>query len=68
MARPGNFDILPLLALWPLFYILQIRREPRPFPKLIIKREVKEIDDFTADDFEIIGYNPHPKLTMPMAV
>lgn len=46
----------------------QMKREPRPFPKLKIKRKVDNIDDFTFDDFELIGYQPHPKLSMPMAV
>ncbi|KAH0999487.1 hypothetical protein HUJ04_005264 [Dendroctonus ponderosae] len=46
----------------------QIQREPRPFPTLQIKRKVETIEDFTADDFEIVGYNPHPKLSMAMAV
>nr|XP_023022747.1 thymidylate synthase [Leptinotarsa decemlineata] len=46
----------------------QLKREPRPFPKLRIKRTVEDIESFTADDFELIGYNPHPKLSMPMAV
>lgn len=46
----------------------QITRKPRPFPLLQIKRIVKNIEDFQADDFELIGYNPHPKLTMQMAV
>ena len=26
------------------------------------------IDDFKADDFEMVGYNPHPKIDMEMAV
>ncbi|KAL3267480.1 hypothetical protein HHI36_011603 [Cryptolaemus montrouzieri] len=46
----------------------QLQRQPRNFPKLHIKRKVEKIEDFVADDFEIIGYNPHPKLSMPMAV
>ncbi|KAM7535287.1 hypothetical protein Aperf_G00000099228 [Anoplocephala perfoliata] len=46
----------------------QLKRKPRPFPKLVIKREVKEIDDFVAEDFELIGYKPYPKITMQMAV
>ncbi|CDI98732.1 thymidylate synthase [Echinococcus multilocularis] len=47
---------------------LQIKRKPRPFPKLLIKREVKEIDEFIAEDFELVGYDPHPKIVMQMAV
>lgn len=46
----------------------QILREPRPFPKLGIKRSVDDIDGFTLEDFELVGYDPHPKLSMPMAV
>lgn len=46
----------------------QLKREPRPFPKLYIKRKVEEINDFTLEDFEIVGYKPHPKIQMEMAV
>ncbi|GFR78837.1 thymidylate synthase [Elysia marginata] len=46
----------------------QLKRTPRPFPKLTIKRKVTDIEDFTADDFEIVGYKPHPKIQMDMAV
>ncbi|XP_016120200.1 thymidylate synthase-like [Sinocyclocheilus grahami] len=46
----------------------QIRREPRPFPKLKIKRKVERIDDFQAEDFEIYDYDPHPAIKMQMAV
>lgn len=46
----------------------QITRVPKPFPKLKIKREVKSIDDFKFDDFELIGYECHPPLKMKMAV
>ncbi|KAF6737672.1 Thymidylate synthase [Oryzias melastigma] len=46
----------------------QLQRDVRPFPKLKIKRTVTKIDDFTAEDFEICGYNPHPAIKMQMAV
>ncbi|KAL7306846.1 thymidylate synthase-like [Trichogramma pretiosum] len=46
----------------------QIKREPKPFPKFRIVREVNDIDDFKFSDFEITNYNCHPKLPMPMAV
>jgi thymidylate synthase len=45
----------------------QLQREPRPLPTLNIKRQVSDIDGFTFDDFEIIGYDPHPKLTGKVA-
>ncbi|KAH0472584.1 MAG: hypothetical protein KVP17_002008 [Porospora cf. gigantea B] len=46
----------------------QLRRLPRPFPLLNIKRVPEDVADFCLDDFEIIGYNPQPKVEMQMAV
>lgn len=46
----------------------QIKRTPKPFPTLQIVRDVKDIDDFVADDFQLIGYKPYKKISMPMAV
>jgi len=36
----------------------QLSREPLELPKLVIKRKVTNIDDFTYDDFEFADYNP----------
>ena len=47
---------------------VQLQREPKPFPTLNIKRKVTDIDDFKFEDFEIVGYKPHPKIAMEMAV
>lgn len=47
---------------------IQLTREPRPFPTLKIKRNVEDIDSFKFEDFEIIGYDPHPTIKMKMAV
>lgn len=46
----------------------QLERVPKPFPRLYIARKVDNIDDFTADDFQLDGYNPHARIFMPMAV
>lgn len=46
----------------------QVEREPRPFPTLNINPDVADIDGFTFADFEIVGYNPHKKIEMKMAV
>jgi len=46
----------------------QLLREPRPFPTLKINPDVKDIDGFQYSDFEIIGYKPHKKIKMKMAV
>jgi thymidylate synthase len=45
-----------------------ISRDLRVLPTLNIKREVKDIDDFKFEDFEIVGYNPHPTIKSEMAV
>jgi len=46
----------------------QITRQPRQFPKLLIKNKIDDIDQFTAEDFEVVGYNPHPTIKMEMAL
>lgn len=47
----------------------QLTREPRDFPRLVIKRpEIQDINEFKYEDFELVGYKPHPKITMDMAV
>ena len=46
----------------------QLEREPKEFPKIVVKRKVENIEDFCIDDFEVINYESHPKLVMEMAV
>jgi dihydrofolate reductase/thymidylate synthase len=48
----------------------QLSRSPRPFPKLRLNPEVskKSIEHITVDDFDIVGYFPHPAIRAPMAV
>jgi len=46
----------------------QCARVPRPFPKIKVTRDVKNIEDFKFEDFEVTEYNPHPKISMQMAV
>jgi len=46
----------------------QLERTPRPFPTLRVNADVKDIDGFQASDFELVGYNPHGKIAMDMAV
>ena len=46
----------------------QLTRPPLPLPRLVIKRDVKTIDDFRYEDFEIIGYQSHPHIAAPVAV
>ncbi len=47
---------------------LQLSRELRPLPKMIINPEVKDIFDFTFEDFTLVDYNPHPHIKGVVAV
>ena len=46
----------------------QLDREPRNIPTLSIKGEQRELWDFKIEDFELIGYDPHPTIKAPIAV
>jgi thymidylate synthase len=46
----------------------QLNREIRPLPKLKLNPEIKDIEDFTFEDIEIIGYDPHPPIKGVVAV
>jgi len=46
----------------------QLQRIPRPFPKLIIDPNVKEIEQFQLEHFQLIDYNPHPHIPLDISV
>jgi thymidylate synthase len=46
----------------------QLSRAPRPYPKLSIKRKPASLFEYAYDDFEILGYDPHPHIKAPVAV
>ena len=47
---------------------LQLSRDPRPLPKMLLNPEAKEIFDFTFDDFTLLDYDPHPHIKGVVAV
>lgn len=47
---------------------LQLTRNPKELPKLQIKRKPESIFDYQFEDFEIVGYDPHPAIKAPVAV
>jgi thymidylate synthase len=47
---------------------LQLTREPRPLPTMVINPEKKSIFDFTYEDFTLINYDPHPHIKGEVSV
>ncbi|MBQ9426783.1 MAG: thymidylate synthase [Paludibacteraceae bacterium] len=47
---------------------LQLTREPRRLPTMILNPDVKNLFDFRYEDFRLEGYNPHPHIAGKVAV
>jgi len=46
----------------------QLSREPRPLPTMKMNSEVEDIFSFCFEDFELVGYDPHPHIAAPISV
>ncbi|HKJ49326.1 MAG TPA: thymidylate synthase, partial [Christiangramia sp.] len=47
---------------------LQLSREPRQLPKMKLNPEIKDIFDFTFEDFTLEDYDPYPGIKARVAV
>ncbi len=47
---------------------LQLSREPRPLPKMVLNPEVKDIFGFKFEDFTLVDYHPHPHIKGMVAI
>lgn len=47
---------------------LQLSREYRPLPKMELNPKVTDLFDFSFDDFNLIGYDPHPHIKADVAI
>ena len=47
---------------------LQLSRDLRPLPKMILNPEIKDIFDFKFEDFTLVDYNPHPHIKGIVAI
>ena len=47
---------------------LQLSREPRSLPKLVINRKPDSIFDYRFEDFEVVDYDPYPGIKAPVAI
>jgi len=46
----------------------QLRRTPRPLPRMELNPEVSSLLDFVYEDFKLVGYDPHPAIHAKVAV
>ncbi len=46
----------------------QLSRDSRPYPTVKLNPDKKSIFDFEYEDFELIGYDPHPRISAPVAI
>jgi thymidylate synthase len=47
---------------------LQITRQPRSLPQMILNPDIKSIKEFQFEDFELRDYEPYPPISAPIAV
>jgi thymidylate synthase len=46
----------------------QIAREPRQLPELKLLRKPGSIYEYKFEDFEVVGYDPHPHIAAPVSI
>lgn len=47
---------------------LQVTREPRPLPTMTLNPDVRSIFEFRYEDFQLTGYDPHPRIKGEVAI
>ena len=46
----------------------QLSREPRPYPTVKLNPDKKSVFDYLYEDFDVAGYDPHPRIIAPIAI
>ena len=47
---------------------LQLERTPKALPQMKLNPQIRQLEDFTYEDFELIGYEPYPHIAAKVAV
>ena len=47
---------------------LQLARDPRPLPQLVVRDRGQDLFGYEAEDFAFEAYDPHPHIAAPVAV
>jgi thymidylate synthase len=47
---------------------LQLERTPKTLPQMKLNPQIRELEDFTYEDFELIGYEPYPHIAAKVSV
>lgn len=47
---------------------LQLERTPKALPQMKLNPQIRQLEDFTYEDFELIGYEPYPHIAAQVSV
>ena len=47
---------------------LQLERTPKALPQMKLNPQIRQLEDFTYEDFELIGYEPYPHIAAKVSV
>lgn len=47
---------------------LQLERTPKTLPQMKLNPQIRQLEDFTYEDFELVGYEPYPHIAAKVSV
>lgn len=48
--------------------LLQLERQPRPSPQMLLNKDIFALEEFNYADFQLVNYDPYPAIKAPVAV
>lgn len=77
MAKVLNFEVGEFIHTFGSLHLysnhleqahLQLTRRPKELPQMNLKGKQSHIFGFSYEDFELVGYDPHPTISAPIAI